>query len=308
MALSITYVSWSLGSGYQITSSDYTLGQSGIIQALSGTVVITANDVGGTVTEVPSTIYHSPSASYSYKVFKNTYANNIYSTDFDITYSNPNENISQVTSLLPLLENDKIYFELTRQKLEYSASVSSSDSDLIRVWRTSGQVTLADNTTINTLITGSGGSFIENISNNTLCLTSSFNNYYSSSQFIPTSSSLYNAFGEGYELFYFNYYDYLITKNQDGIRIYEINAISTGSNICVTVEPSFGSETIANLEYIVFLRKKPDETRVIVNYQNTPGQTSYGFIVPINLHPEVLKNIDIITKEVKQKLIELNNG
>lgn len=304
MALSITYVSWSLGTGYQITSSNYTLGQSGSIQALSGTVVITSNDVGGVVTDVPSTIYHSPSASYSYKVFKNTYANSIYSNNFDITYSSPTKNISQITSLFPLVTNDKIYFELTRQQLEYSASVSSSDSDLIRVWRTTGQVTLADSNTINTIITGSGGSFIQSISNNTLCLTSSFNTYYSSSIFVPYSSSLFDDFGEVYELFYFNTYDVLITKNQDGIKIYEINSISTGSNICVTVEPSFGSETIANLEYIVFLRKQRDETRVIINYQNTPGQTSYGFIIPNNLHPEVLKNIDIITKEVKQKLIE----
>jgi len=309
MALQITYVSWSFGTGYTTVSQSYNLGSSGSIQALSGTIVITNNDVGGSVTE-QGTIYHSPSASYSFKVFKNTYTNPIYTDNFDITYASPTKNISQQTSLYSLLQNDKIYTELTRQKMEYSASISSSDSDVMRVYRTTGQVTLNDTTALTSIPTGSNGSFLQSISNNILCLTSSFTSYYSaSSTFIPTSSSLYNTFGEVYEQFYFNNYDYLVTKNADGIRLYEIFAVEiSGSNICVTVQPSFQSETIANLQYVVFLRKQPDETQVIVNYEKTEGNVSYGFIVPNNLHPDVLKNIDVITKEVKQKLIEINTG
>ncbi len=33
------------------------------------------------------------------------------------------------------------------------------------------------------------------------------------------------------------------------------------------------------------------------------GKVSWGFIIPSNLHPDVLSNIDIITKEVKLKLL-----
>lgn len=307
MALEITYISWSFGTGYQYVNASYNAGTNTNIQALSGSIVITNNDVGGVITEFPGTVYHSPSASYSYKLFKNTYSNPIYTYDFDITYSNPTINISQDTSLISLNENDKVYYQLTREKLEYSASISSSDSDVIRVWRTTGESYLSETTPIGSIITGSNGSFIESISNNVLCLTSSFTNYYSSSFFIPTSSSLYNNFGEVYELFYLNPYDYLITKNPDGIKLYEIFSVSAGpTNICVTVQPSFGSETISNIEYIIFLRKQPDETRAIINYVKSNGDVSYGFIIPNNLHPEVLKNIDVITKEVKQKLLEIN--
>jgi hypothetical protein len=49
--------------------------------------------------------------------------------------------------------------------------------------------------------------------------------------------------------------------------------------------------------------KLKDETNIIFSYVKPTGQTSYGFIIPDNLSPEVLANIDIITENVKRKLL-----
>jgi DNA repair exonuclease SbcCD ATPase subunit len=45
------------------------------------------------------------------------------------------------------------------------------------------------------------------------------------------------------------------------------------------------------------------ETNILLKYTKRPGQTSYGFAIPQKIAPDVLANIDTITKEVKQKLL-----
>ena len=53
----------------------------------------------------------------------------------------------------------------------------------------------------------------------------------------------------------------------------------------------------------MLFRSLQDETNAYLTFIKHPGQTSYGFLIPENLSPDVLANIDTITKEVKQKLI-----
>jgi hypothetical protein len=43
----------------------------------------------------------------------------------------------------------------------------------------------------------------------------------------------------------------------------------------------------------------------LLKFNKKAGNTSLGIIIPDNLHPDVLANIDTITKEVNQKLIDL---
>ena len=59
---------------------------------------------------------------------------------------------------------------------------------------------------------------------------------------------------------------------------------------------------------VLILKKIKDETNIILSYIKPPGQTSYGFLIPENLSPDVLANIDTITKEVKQKLLADQQG
>ena len=72
-------------------------------------------------------------------------------------------------------------------------------------------------------------------------------------------------------------------------------------------KPAYDSNTVTKF---IILSKVNDETNLILTFEKKPGTTSLGFIIPNNLHPDVLKNIDTITKEVKQKLIDLgvSNG
>lgn len=62
---------------------------------------------------------------------------------------------------------------------------------------------------------------------------------------------------------------------------------------------------LANQTYTRFLllSRRPDETNTILSFIKRDGKTSYGFLIPENISPDVLANIDTITKEVKQKLI-----
>jgi hypothetical protein len=62
---------------------------------------------------------------------------------------------------------------------------------------------------------------------------------------------------------------------------------------------------IANQTYTRFLvlSRRQDETNVILSFTKRAGKTSYGFLIPDNISPAVLANIDTITREVKQKLL-----
>ena len=53
----------------------------------------------------------------------------------------------------------------------------------------------------------------------------------------------------------------------------------------------------------LFLKRVQDETNAYLKFTKRPGQTSYGFLIPENLSPDVLNNIDTITSQVKQKLV-----
>jgi len=59
---------------------------------------------------------------------------------------------------------------------------------------------------------------------------------------------------------------------------------------------------------ILFLSRIEDETSTYITYTKRPGQTSYGFLIPSDISPEILKNIDSITSGVKQKLLADQQG
>ena len=55
--------------------------------------------------------------------------------------------------------------------------------------------------------------------------------------------------------------------------------------------------------YFLVLSRRPDETSAYLTFKKREGKTSYGFIIPNDISPDVLAKIDVITKEVKQKLL-----
>jgi hypothetical protein len=66
--------------------------------------------------------------------------------------------------------------------------------------------------------------------------------------------------------------------------------------------PNYFNSTI---DKFLILKRVKDENNIILTFDKDPGETSLGFIIPENINPDILKNIDVITKEVKQKLIDM---
>ena len=58
----------------------------------------------------------------------------------------------------------------------------------------------------------------------------------------------------------------------------------------------------------LFLKRVEDETNAYLRFIKRPGLTSYGFLIPDNLAPDVLANINTITRQVKQKLLADQQG
>jgi hypothetical protein len=163
--------------------------------------------------------------------------------------------------------------------------------------------------------------FISGSYSGSLVLNSSLS-YFKDYLFMPTGSapiiksSLYNTYGD---------VDYTFSpKAGDIISIYYTGGLFDSSisdvyfdslgklNLALSSElpsnlniPTYNSSTVTKF---IIASKVNDETNLILTFDKKFGNTSLGFIIPNNLHPDVLANIDVITKEVKQKLIDLGTS
>jgi hypothetical protein len=140
-------------------------------------------------------------------------------------------------------------------------------------------------------------------------------------EFIPSSSGNYNSLYTTYKDIQYPF----SPKSGDVIIVYyggDGSFIeSTIANAAVNSNGSFALQLTNNLpnsltgkgyslsliDKWVILSKVDDETNILLTFDKPAGSTSYGFVIPNNLHPDMLKNIDTITKEVKQKLIDMSS-
>ena len=98
--------------------------------------------------------------------------------------------------------------------------------------------------------------------------------------------------------------------------IFEYNidqiAIDGNGNVNILIQEDingyFRNGTCNTFYKIVFLKRIPDETSVIINLIKPPGKTSYGFIIPQNISSDVMNNIDNITKNVKLQLLDAGSN
>jgi hypothetical protein len=70
----------------------------------------------------------------------------------------------------------------------------------------------------------------------------------------------------------------------------------------------FGTLLCNKFHKIVFLKRLPDETNIIINLTKPTGKTSYGFVLPSNISKTLLDNIDAVTKNSKQQLIDAGSN
>jgi hypothetical protein len=93
-----------------------------------------------------------------------------------------------------------------------------------------------------------------------------------------------------------------------------ISAIKNSSILELKVSPnlasalSVSSYTNNTINRLLLLSKIPDETNINLVFDKEDGTTSYGFVIPDDLSPDVLKNIDTIARNVKTKILSTNSG
>jgi hypothetical protein len=105
-------------------------------------------------------------------------------------------------------------------------------------------------------------------------------------------------------------YDIVLVYLDDGTYIESriVREYLNGSYLHLTLETPLSSllrSALANQTYtrFLFLSRRSDETNVITSFTKRDGKTSYGLLIPQDISSNVLNNIDSITREIKQKLV-----
>ena len=163
-----------------------------------------------------------------------------------------------------------------------------------------------------------GTTFVQGATTSSITLNqqlSSFQGYTFVPQ-LPTGSGLpdnllYPVYGDVDYVFNPSYFDMIVHHDKSGsVAEYRIvNTKTVGSKLVLDISPAFDNNDKAiafrgSLSKVLFLKRQKDETNTIINFIKRDGKTSYGFTIPENLHPDVFANIDTITREVKQKMLE----
>ena len=215
-----------------------------------------------------------------------------------------------------LNDGEQVYFKFVLQSAttnNFTASISQGDLKISSLAPSTGY------SSVNKGYLHTGSLFSNPLNTNEIIFESSITNLYGGNYiFIPTplitgsiSSSLYSQYGDVDYPFILDVFDILSIYLSDGtfleFRILDQYIDNDNRLRLVLNQPlsQFVKNDIINSTYEKFLlsTRKKDETNVILSFRKREGKTSYGFIIPNNLDPNILKNIDTITKEIKQKLL-----
>ena len=162
-------------------------------------------------------------------------------------------------------------------------------------------------------------------SNNSFILGNQLSSFYNSSYYFDPLATNYSAsFAPLYQEYgYIAYpfqleaYDKILIQIEGAngfIFEYNIDQVATdgNGNINILIQEDingyFRNGTCDTFYKIVFLKRVPDETSVIINLIKPPGKTSYGFTIPQNISSDVMDNIDNITKNVKLQLLDAGSN
>jgi hypothetical protein len=242
------------------------------------------------------------------KTFTSSLGNLSSVLDFNVTSSYTNFN-----------PGDKIFFRLAQSTSTnlYTASLLNTGD---RTPYTGLKNTISTATTgINPFATSSAAPFISSSNGtDTLYLNeslSSFKDYLYLSQ--TSSADLHPTYGNIDYTFSPKVGDVILLYYNNNTQVQELNIVSAIKNSSILelkVSPnlastlSVSSYTNSTINKLLLLSKIPDETNINLSFDKEDGQTSYGFVIPDNLSPEVLKNIDTIARQVKQKLLSSGNA
>ena len=103
----------------------------------------------------------------------------------------------------------------------------------------------------------------------------------------------------------------ILYLSDNSILEYTINRVSVNpstNKLTLHLNNDLSQTAITNLnngtyKRFLLLSRQKDETNVILNFIKREGKSSNGFLIPKNISQTILNNIDVITKEVKQKIL-----
>jgi cold shock CspA family protein len=152
--------------------------------------------------------------------------------------------------------------------------------------------------------------------NNVITFNTAISNFHEDQNyiFVPnpltgSENSLYSIYGDVDYKFTTKPYDIIISYLSDNTYVESrITSVSkSGSLLQLTLDTPLSNLYRDNLisgsfQRFLVLSRLEDETNTNLIFKKREGVTSYGFIIPQNIAPDVLANIDTITREAKQKL------
>lgn len=240
--------------------------------------------------------------------------------DPDLNLSTSTYTFTNSSSSISLIEGDRLIFKLKMSgsnTTNYTASLSQGDIIVSSLAASTGYAT-----TPCPFLSTTG---IQTGSNDEIVFSQGVSTFYDNGYVFspnPLSGSinnLYPTYGDVDYEFVTKPYDIILIHLSDGtyleariLRVYK----DTNNLIRLKLDQQlsqFVKDDLTNSGGHVFLRflllsRIEDETNAYIVYSKRPGQTSYGFIIPSDISSDVLSNIDIITKEVKQKLLADQQG
>ena len=137
----------------------------------------------------------------------------------------------------------------------------------------------------------------------------------SSDSQVAISSSLYSIYGEINYPFAPRFADKIILKSYDG-RTQVVDILSTETNnsqLQLSVIPNIFEYFINNptqISEMLIIKKIKDEQNIILSFKKSPGDTSYGFVIPDNISLDIVDNISSIQSSVQNQLLstQQNSG
>ena len=208
--------------------------------------------------------------------------------------------------------DEEIYFKLVLETPlinEFTASLSQGSATIS---------SLAPSTGYSSIYSPFIDATATSAQNSSIIFTTEVSNFYGGNyEFEPNPQDntlpinpLYSTYGDIDYPFLLNIFDVFIAYLSDGtfIEYRIVKAEITSGKLKIDLNKPVSNilkDDITNNTFkkMLLLTRVKDETNIILEFKKKPGKTSYGFVIPENIDPEVLKNIDIIAKEVQAKLL-----
>jgi hypothetical protein len=222
-------------------------------------------------------------------------------------------NLSISTDQASFNTDDKVLFQVLQN---YTGSTRNFTASITQGNLTVNESIIAGNYPY---ASTSSGAFISTLVNNgsygVITLSSDLSNYYTY-QYVPYftsgslvySSSLYNRYGDVNTTLIPQPYDKIILQDVNGtIQNLDVYTSSLNSGqLQITTFPTILTNWTANkslVQNFLLLRRYEDEQNVILTFNKPLGQTSYGFLIPNTVSPQITNNINTLQAAVQSQLL-----